>query len=62
MVTKDMIADFFNLYQQIVNESFELWTRESKDYWLNEDYSLKFWTELVEADKCPVFYLKKKTN
>ena len=62
MVTKDMIADFFNLYQQIVNESFELWTRESKDYWLNEDYSLKFWTELVNEGKCPVCVLEEENQ
>lgn len=62
MITKDNITDFFNLYQQIVNESFEEWTRESKDYWLNEDYSLKFWTELIERGKCPVFVLEEENQ
>lgn len=59
---KENIEHFFTLYKQIVTESFEEWTNESKNRWLTNDYSPKFWTKLLEENKCPVFLIEKNNQ
>lgn len=54
-ISTKKVLSFFKLYKQIVNESFHEWTEQSKQHWLKEDFSLKFWTELLEKNEVPIF-------
>jgi hypothetical protein len=49
------IEEFFNLYKELIYSDFKEWDKESKDKWINKDYSIEFWKDIILTKKFPVF-------
>jgi GNAT superfamily N-acetyltransferase len=58
----DQIKDFFNLFKQITTTDFKNWTKESKDYWYEKQYTPQYWKDNIENKNFPIFvaYDKEK--
>lgn len=52
-INKTQVRDFFELYKELVVTDFKEWNEESKQKWLEEDYSPEFWNRVIE-NGCPV--------
>lgn len=55
LLRKEHAKKLFEVYQNTVNSDFKEWTRESKDKWFKDDYSIDFWSEILTKGKLPVF-------
>lgn len=46
---------FFDLYKAIIKADFKEWTDEHKKQWLEQEYNVDYWKELLSENKLPVF-------
>lgn len=60
-LTNSKAKDFFELYKSLVHSDFGEWSTESKNKWINDDYSLSFWKSKIKED-IPVFIAEEKNK
>ena len=54
-IDEKQAKNFFDLYKAIVKADFKEWTDEYKKQWLEQEYSIDYWKELLSENKLPVF-------
>ncbi len=55
LLKKERAKELFDLYRKTVESDFKEWTEESKNKWLEKDYSPDYWRKLLTEGKLPVF-------
>ena len=50
--------EFFELYKTVSLSDFGKWSKEAKEKWFSDDYSLEYWKNLLEIGNLPVFVAK----
>lgn len=55
LLKKERAKELSDLYRKTVESDFKEWTQESKNKWLEEDYSPDYWRKLLTKGKLPVF-------
>lgn len=51
----EQAEQFFDLYKTIVTSDFEEWTEKSKKQWLEQEYNIDYWKNLLAEAALPVF-------
>ena len=57
-INKNDAERFFELYKAVSLSDFGKWTKEAKEKWCSDDYSLSYWEKLLEDGELPVFVVQ----
>src|SRR3989338_2733360 len=54
-ISEKQAEQFFSLYETIVRSDFKEWTAKTKKQWLEREYGIYYWKQLLSEATLPVF-------
>jgi ribosomal protein S18 acetylase RimI-like enzyme len=59
-ISTNQLDDFINLFVTILKTDFKKWTKESKDFWIKEQYTKEYWKNSIEKNHYPILVAFEK--